>query len=85
MNARRQHNESRFDPVVLVEETKEQFVEDKSDPCPDFQPGLIVKIILDAPISDAKRFKVFLPCVTTYYILFFFFFFLLVIIVDCII
>jgi hypothetical protein len=81
MNARRQHNESRFDPVVLVEETKEQFVEDKSDPCPDFQPGLIVKIILDEPISDAKRFKVFLPYVTTYLLNFFLF----VITVDCII
>ncbi|XP_046445689.1 la-related protein 7-like [Daphnia pulex] len=62
MNARRQHNESRFDPVVLVEETKEQFVEDRSDPCPDFQPGRIVKIILDEPISDAKRFKSQVKC-----------------------
>ena len=60
MNARRQHtNESRFDPVALVEEAKEQILEEKSDPCPDFQPGLIVKILLDEPISDAKRFKVF--------------------------
>lgn len=24
----------------------------------DFQPGVIVKIVLDEPVSDAKRFKV---------------------------
>jgi hypothetical protein len=44
---------------VLLEETEEQTFEDNSVPCPDFEPGLIVKIVLDEPISDAKRFKVF--------------------------
>ena len=62
INARRQHfNESRFEPgAELVQETKEGNLEDKTaDPCPDFQPGLIVKIVLDEPITDVKRFKVF--------------------------
>ena len=60
MNARRQYtNERRFAPPVLLEETEEQTFEDNSVPCPDFEPGLIVKIVLDEPISDAKRFKVF--------------------------
>nr|CAG4635044.1 EOG090X0CQA [Alona affinis] len=31
-------------------------------PAPDFQPGLIVKIVLDEPISDAKRFKNQVKC-----------------------
>ncbi len=63
INARRQHfNESRFEPAAeLVQGTKEEKnLEDRTaDPCPDFQPGLIVKIVLDEPITDAKRFKVF--------------------------
>lgn len=57
LNSRRQHiNEHRFGSYT--EEPEQQTVEVKPDPCPEFEPGLIVKIILDEPISDAKRFKV---------------------------
>nr|CAH0106154.1 unnamed protein product [Daphnia galeata] len=65
INARRQHfNESRFEPAAeLVQGTKEENLEDRTaDPCPDFQPGLIVKIVLDEPITDAKRFKSQVKC-----------------------
>ena len=61
MNARRQ-NAIDNRPELAVEEKKEQRIaeETKNEPTFDFQPGLIVKIVLDEPISDAKRFKVYI-------------------------
>ncbi len=59
MNSRRQHTiDNRSDPAP--EEKKEQRIpeEAKPEPTVEFQTGLIVKIVLDEPISDAKRFKV---------------------------
>lgn len=57
MNSRRQYmNENRFGSST--EKPEPQTLEVKPEPCPEFEPGLIVKIILDEPISDAKRFKV---------------------------
>ncbi|KAI9565467.1 hypothetical protein GHT06_009259 [Daphnia sinensis] len=61
MNSRRQYmNENRFGSSI--ENPEPQTVEVKPEPCPEFEPGLIVKIILDEPISDAKRFKSQVKC-----------------------
>lgn len=61
MNSRRQYmNENRFGSST--EKSEPQTLEVKPEPCPEFEPGLIVKIILDEPISDAKRFKSQVKC-----------------------
>lgn len=51
-------------PFKEEKETKEivpEPVVEKEPVAQDFEPGLIVKIVLDEPISDAKRFKVISP------------------------
>lgn len=56
-NSRRQQtNEIRSEPAEVVKETI--LAEVKTESTVEFQPGLILKIALDEPISDAKRFKV---------------------------
>lgn len=58
INARRQQtHEIRCEPSEVIKETSLPEVNTES-PSIEFQPGLILKIALDEPISDAKRFKV---------------------------
>lgn len=60
MNARQQRiidNRSSF-PVETKEEIKNDIIEKSESLQSEFQPGLIIKITLDEPLSDAKRFKV---------------------------
>lgn len=58
INARRQQtNEIRCESPEVTKEVIAPEIKTES-PSVEFQPGLILKIVLDEPISDAKRFKV---------------------------
>ena len=47
-----------FKEEYATKEVKQEPVVKEEPVAQDFEPGLIVKIVLDEPISDAKRFKV---------------------------
>ena len=56
----RQPKSANYEPIL---EPSDDFVQEETvvvvvEPCAEpFEPGLIVKIVLNEPISDAKRFK----------------------------